>query len=188
MGEHLRGTRLPSRPSRQTYLAAGLLVAALIGGVRAADLASSLDDGSRSFELAGANWQITDVNEVVGVSNRDLMSGMGGMGKNINGLVTEDQMMVKVSLAVTGGDHGTTFSAGWLRAYEVGSKTPILPTGGSLGSGSLAAHATVEGSVTFVVPRDGGHLVLRGRGTTHVVDLTTVDQAPHSAHEHDHSH
>jgi hypothetical protein len=182
MGGHLWG----SRPSRQTYLAAGLLVAAVVGGVRAADLASSLDNGSRSFEMAGASWRVTDVDEVVGVSKRDLMSGMGGMGHNIGGLVTDDQMMIKVSLAVTGGDHGTSFNAGWLRAYEAGSTTPILPTGGSLGSGALSAHAIVEGTVTFVVPRDGGHLVLRGRGTSHVVDLTTVDQAPHGAYDHEH--
>ena len=42
----------------------------------------------------------------------------------------------------------------------MGKSTPILPAGGSLGAGVLSAHAEVEGTVTFVVPRDGGHLVL----------------------------
>ena len=54
----------------------------------------------------------------------------------------------------------------------------------------LPPHADVEGTVTFVVSRDGGHLILRAPGSSNDVDLTTVDQAPagtgadHEHHEH----
>jgi hypothetical protein len=41
--------------------------------------------------------------------------------------------------------------------------------------------------VTFVVARDGGHLVLRAPGASGDVDLTTVDHAPPGAAD-DHEH
>ena len=176
------------RPTRQRYLAAGLLVAVSLGGVRAVDLAATAGDDDQTFDIAGASWKVVDVEQVVGVAQRDLMNGMG---HNIGSYVSDSQMMVRVAVTVSAGDHRSSFSAGWLKAYEDGSKTPIQPAGGSLGAGLLAPHATVEGTVTFVVPRDGGHLVLKGRGSSHVIDLTTIAQAPpgvgHDDHDH-HSH
>jgi hypothetical protein len=173
------------RPTRQSYLAAGLLLAVAAGGVRAVDLAATAGDDARTFDMAGASWQVVDVEQVVGVAQRDLMSGMG---HNINGYVSDSQMMVRVAVVVSAGDHRTSFSAGWLKAYEDESRTPMLPSGGSLGAGFLAPHATVEGTVTFVVPRDGGHLVLKGRGSSHVIDLTTIAQAPPGVGDDDHDH
>ena len=100
--------------------------------------------------------------QVVGVAQRDLMSGMG---HNISGYVSDSQMMVQVSfLVVRRATTAPRFDPTQLRAYEVGRSTPILPTGGALGRGEPPAHAEVEGTVTFVVPRDGGHLVLRAPG------------------------
>jgi hypothetical protein len=113
---------------------------------------------------------------------------MSGMGHNIGGYVSDSQMMVRVSVVLSAGDHGTRFDAGWLRAYEDHGSKPILPTGGSLGSGTLSAHAHVEGTVTFVVPRDGGHLVLKATGAPGSVDLTTVDHAPAGTGHDDHQH
>ena len=171
------GTRTaPARPSRPPYLASGLLlVATLLGGVRATSLMAHAGDDPGSLRIAGATWHVTDVEQVVGVAQRDLMSGMG---HNISGYVPDDEMLVKVSVVINAGDHPAAFSADWLRAYEAGSRTPLSPAGGSLGSGDLRAHATVEGSVTFVVARDGGHLVLQGKGSSQTLDLTTIDQAP----------
>ena len=176
----------PMRLGRPAYFASGLLLLATVaGGVRATTLLSHHED-PRSLELAGATWTVTDVEQVVGVAQRDLMSGMG---HNIGGYVSDSQMMVRVSFVISAGDHRTSFNAGWLRAYEADKSQPLLPTGGSLGSGALSAHAEVEGTVTFVVPRDGGHLVLRAPGASGDVDLTTVDQAPPGATtEHHHTH
>ena len=178
-----RSTRL----SRTSYLASGLLLLATVGGgIRAAALLSANDDPG-SLQISGATWKVTDVEQVVGVAQRDLMSGMG---HNISGYVSDSQMMVRVSFLVSAGDHAVRFDPTQLRAHEVGRTTPILPSGGSLGAGVLPAHADVEGTVTFVVPRDGGHLVLGAVGASGDVDLTTVDEAPAGAttgHEH-HEH
>ena len=176
-----RSTRL----SRSSYLASGLLlVATVVGGVRATALLTANDD-PQSLEIAGATWTVIDVNQVVGVAQRDLMSGMG---HNISGYVSDSQMMVTVSFVVSAGDQRAGFDPTQLRAYEVGRKTPILPNGGSLGAGVLSPHGQVEGTVTFVVSRDGGHLVLRAPGASGDVDLTTVDQAPPGTGNNDHQH
>ena len=173
-----------TRRSRTSYLASGLLlVATVAGGVRAAALLSA-DDDPESLQISGATWTVTDVTQVVGVAQRDLMSGMG---HNISGYVSDSQMMIRVAFVVSAGDHGATYDPTKLRAHEVGKSTPILPTGGSLGEGRLSAQAEVEGTVDFVVPRDGGHLVLEAPGSSGEVDLTTVDEAPAGAttgHEH----
>ena len=174
-----RSTRL-SRPS---YLASGLLLLATVaGGVRATHLISQ--DQDSSLQIAGATWTVTEVTEVVGVAQRDLMSGMG---HNISGYVSDSQMMVTVSFLVSADDHRAGFDPTRLRAYEVGKSAPILPNGGSLGAGVLSPHAEVEGTVTFVVPRDGGHLVLKAQGASGDVDLATVDVAPAGAGD-DHAH
>ncbi len=177
----------PTRLSRTSYLASGLLLLATLGGgVRAAALLAA-DDDPRSLQISGATWTVTDVEQVVGVAQRDLMSGMG---HNISGYVSDSQMMVRVSFLVSAGDQGARFDPARLWAHEVGKTTPIQPSGGSLGAGVLSPHAEVEGTVTFVVPRDGGHLVLDAHGSSGDVDLTTVDQAPAGAgagHEH-HEH
>ena len=96
------GTRTaPARPSRPPYLASGLLlVATLLGGVRATSLMAHAGDDPRSLRIAGATWHVTDVEQVVGVAQRDLMSGMG---HNISGYVPDDEMLVKVSVVINAG-------------------------------------------------------------------------------------
>jgi hypothetical protein len=184
--ERTAGPARPSRPSRSSYLAGALLMlATIVGGVRAAALFASQSDPD-SLEIAGATWTVTDVAQVVGVAQRDLMNGMG---HNIGGYVSDSQMMVRVSFVISAGDQRTVFDPSRLRVYEDGKSAPVLPMGGSLGAGTLSAHAHVEGTVTFVVPRDGGHLVLRAPGSPHDIDLATVDQAPQGAtDEHQHTH
>src|SRR5262245_66321394 len=95
--------------TRQGYLAVGLLLAVAVGGVRAVDLAASAGDDGRTFDMAGASWQVVDVEQVVGVAQRDLLSGMG---HNIGGYVSDSQMMVRVAVAVSAGDPASRFSAG----------------------------------------------------------------------------
>jgi hypothetical protein len=183
-----QATRRTARVKKPSYLASGLLLlATAAGGVRAADLLSAETD-PHSLQFAGATWTVTDVSQVVGVAQQDL--GMGGMAHNISGYVSDSQRMVRVSFTVAAGDHRTPFDPAQLRAYEVGHQAPIQPTGGTLGAGVLAAHAQVDGSVTFVVSRDGGHLVLRAPGSPEQVDLTTVDTAAPgtTTDHHDHAH
>ncbi len=116
----------PTRLSRSSYFASGLLLlATVVGGVRATALLTA-DDDPQSLQFAGATWTVTDVAQVVGVAQRDLMSGMG---HNVGGYASDSQMMVRVSFLVSAGDQRAGFDPTQLRAYEVGKSKPILPTG-----------------------------------------------------------
>lgn len=166
-------------------LALVLLVAAMVaGGVRAVALAHGSPDDPLTLPMDGAAVQVTGVEEVTGVAAKDLMSGMG---HNISGYVSQDQMMISVALRLRAGGDGATYDVRRLVAHASGNKATLHPAGGSLGSGVLSAHAQVEGSVTFVVPRNGAHLVLGVRGSPRTVDLASVDTAAPAAPD-GHSH
>ena len=157
---------------RWGLLAALLLIAVTAyGGFRAVSLWQAAGEDPAALQLNGVKFQVVSAEEVVGISNADLM---GGMGHNIQGLVSEDQMMVQVWLDVSAGGRKAAYDAGQLRAYLPGSTKPILPASGTLDSGILTPHATVEGSIGFVVPRGTTHLVLGAVGTRHTIDLPAL--------------
>jgi len=176
-------TKAPTRSAALVLALCLLVVATLVGGVRAVALAGAASDDASTLQLDGASLRVTSVDEVVGIAAADLM---GGMAHNISGMVTDDQMMLDVSVRVTAGDAPATYDVRQIVARAAGSRATIVAAGGSLGSGFLSAHGRVEGSVTFVVPRNGAHLVLSVRGSPRSIDLAAVDQvAPgHAGHEH----
>lgn len=179
------GARAQAPGRDVTLVVAGCLLAAAtgFGGFRAVVQANRPADGPRTLQLDGARLDVIGVDEVVGVAAADLM---GGMSHNISGAVGEDQLMVRVSVRIAAGDAPVSYDANQLVARAVGSRAPIEPVGGTLGHGFLTTHGQVEGSVTFVVPRDGAHLVLGTRDSSRTIELAEVDRATteHSGHAH----
>lgn len=160
-----------------------LVVATAVGGVRAFALAGASAEDPSTLQLDGATLRVTGVEKVVGIAAADLM---GGMAHNISGYVGDDQMMLSVSVQISAGAQPAAYDARSILARAVGARAHLLPAGGSLGSGFLSAHGRVEGTVAYVVPRDGSHLVLSVRGSPRSIDLAAVDQVAPGAGGHDH--
>src|SRR5204862_43450 len=95
---------------------------------------------------------------------------LGGMSHGIQGLVNEDQMLIRVSLTVSTGGSAATYDPRLLQVYGAGP-VGVAPLGGSLGRGRLSPHGRLEGSLSYVVPRDGAQLVLRSEGTSDAAPL-----------------
>lgn len=168
------------RPSALSLRAAVLVTAVLastaVGGWRAASMAAP-NPGPHSLMVSGVTYNVAHAEQVVGLSDSDL----GGMSHGIQSLVTDEKALIKVSLMVSAGDSPTSYDAGVLRAFAAGSPVAIAPVGGTFPSGRLSAHARVEGSVSFVVPRNGARLTLRALGDPRAVELLRVDRAPAGA-------
>jgi hypothetical protein len=158
-----------------------VLAAAVLGGWRAMSLHAPVADAS-TVVVGGTSYRVTQVEQVSGLSDDDL----AGMAHGIQGLVTNGRALVTVSLVVSAGDTTTSFDASTLEVFEVGSSEPILAAGGTLAPGTLHAHASVEGALSFVVPRDGSRLVLRGPGQSHSVPLLQVDVSAPDSSSHSH--
>ncbi|MDX6232846.1 MAG: hypothetical protein QOH68_1846 [Nocardioidaceae bacterium] len=155
-----------------TVLTGLLVLATLLGAWHvAASTTARLDP--MSLQVDETTFTVTHVERVTGLTADDL----GGMAHGIQGLVQEDQTMLRVSVTVAAGDEDTTFDVGSLRLFSSASKHAIRPVGGSLGRGRLGAKSLIEGAVSFVVPRNGARFVLRSRGSEQSVFLTRVDKA-----------
>ncbi|RNM12669.1 hypothetical protein [Nocardioides pocheonensis] len=178
-----RARRGQVRRHRRALATGLLLLATALGGVRAFALAEAAGQDPATLQIDGATLRVTGVEQVVGTAAADLM---GGMAHNISGYVPQDEMMLSVSVEITAGAQPSTYEARRIVARAVGARTPLMAAGGSLGSGFLDAHGRVVGTVTFVVPRNGSHLVLSVRGSPRSIDLAAVDQvAPgHEGHDH----
>jgi hypothetical protein len=162
------------RWSARVVLLAGLLVAAtVLGGWRVSG-SSPDDEAAPTMHLGGAAVSVTHVERVAGLSAEDL----GGMTHGIQGLVPEDQTMLRVSLVLTAGSSTAVYDPSDLWIESSRTSQDIRPVGGALGRGSLSAGASISGAVSFVVPRSGDTYVLHAAGTDATVSLGTVDAAP----------
>jgi hypothetical protein len=159
---------------RAVLLGSVLLVATVFGGWRAAAALTSGQHDPRALRVGGATFTVTHVEQVAGISDAEL----GGMSHNIQGLVTDKQQLVRVAVTVSAGRAATTFDPQILRVYAHGSSVGIPPVGGSFAGGKLAAHGRIEGSLSFVVKRDGARLSLRAGHLAGSVPLLQVDSAP----------
>jgi hypothetical protein len=135
-----------------------------------------------TLHAAGATYTITHVEQVAGLSDADL----GGMSHGIQGLVSTKQMLIRVSLTVSAGDTATSYDPQTLTAISTRSPAVITPAGGSLTGGPLRAHARIEGSLSYVVPRDGARITLRIGSSSKTVPLVQTDDAPAGADDHQH--
>jgi hypothetical protein len=154
-------TRLPRRAPARSGNGAAMLVlvvlaATVLGGWRAARGPAAQADAS-TLVVGGTSYTVTHVDQVKGLSDADL----GGMAHGVQSLVTDDKALITVSFEVSAGKRATTVDPGVLSAVGVGSPLLFLPAGGTLAKGPLSAHARVEGSVSFIVPRKNEKFVLR---------------------------
>jgi hypothetical protein len=171
-----RGTRTGLSPA-VVALVVALLAATVYGGWRVASAAPPAPaDGLPTLVVGGARFSVAHVERVTGLTDADL----SGMGHGIQGLVRDDSMLLRVALTVTAGDDRTVFDASRLRLVRSGH-APQPPVGGSVGRGTLEPHASVEGILSFIVPRDGAGLQLGATGTSARLALGHVDEAPHGA-------
>jgi hypothetical protein len=172
---------------RWALLATVLLVAVTAyGGLRAATLLGSAGDDPATLRIGDVSFEVVSAEEVVGIANSDLM---GGMGHGIQSLVGEDQMMVQVWLDLSAGGRRAAYDTSQLRAYVAGSKKPILPASGTLDRGVLTPHATVEGSIGFVVPRGTTHLSLGSTASSRTIDVPALPEgAPYVPNPNDSQH
>ncbi len=173
------------RSSALTVRAVALIVAVLVGtalgGWRAASMAATKPDPS-TLVVNGVSYIVTHAEQVKGLSDSDL----GGMSHGVQSLVSDDKTLVTVTLVVNAGDSPSSYDASVLRAFATGSSVGVSPVGGTLSPGRLGAHARVEGSLSFVVPRNGAQLGLRAPGAPRTVPLLQVDDAPAGAGAHPH--
>jgi hypothetical protein len=156
-----------------------VLLGTAAGAWRAASMAASKPAPS-TLVVSGVSYQVTHAEQVLGLSSSDL----AGMSHGIQGLVTNDKALVRVTLVISAGDSPVSYDVTVLRAFAKGSARPIVPVGGTLTPGRLSAHARIEGSVSFVVPRNGAQLALRGVGDSREVALLQVDNNPAGPDKH----
>ena len=169
--------------NRVVMVALLVFAATALGGWRVAAMTAPKPD-PMTLQMGGATFTVTHVEQVAGLTDADL----GGMSHGVQSLVTNDKALVRVTLTVAAGDSGTSYDARGLQVFGARSGAAVLPSGGSLGHGRLVAHARIEGTLSFVVPRKGQQLTLRAPTGAAQVPLLEVDQAPGGAPgSHNHS-
>ena len=170
--------------ARVGALAVVLLTLLALGGGRIAATvaqARTVRADPASIVVGDVSYRITHVEQVTGLADADL----GGMSHGIQGLVTEGKALVNVTLVVTADGTGGAYDAGVLRVVGTSGSTALTaPVGGTLAAGRLRPHSHIEGSLSFVVPRNGAQLALRDAAATHLLPLLRVD----SAHLHPGAH
>jgi len=175
----------PARPSLEVWRAVlpaiVCVLAVAAGGWQIAAQAAARHH-TVTLHSAGATYTITHVEQVSGLTDADL----GGMSHGIQGLVGVDKMLIRISVTVTAGDAAATYDPQLLTAVSSRSPAVIHPAGGSLTGGRLRAHSHIEGSLSYVVPRDGARITLRVGNQSTTVPLIQTDDAPPGADQHNH--
>jgi hypothetical protein len=145
----------PTWSLRIVLLASAILAAIVLVALWAAGSLAQ-QPGPHSLRVGDAVYTVTHVETVNGLTNADV----GGMSHGIQGLVTDNQLLVRVSLTVSAADKTAKFDPTVLQVYGADG-IGVAPLGGSLGGGRLRAHGRIDGTLSYVVPRGGGHLQLR---------------------------
>ena len=175
----------PARPSLSVWrvvLPAILCVLAVAAGGWQIAVQAAARQHTLTLHSSGATYTITHVEQVTGLSDADL----GGMSHGIQGLVGVKQMLIRVSVSVAAGNSPTTYDPQLLTAVSSRSPAVIHPLGGSITGGPLRAHSHIEGSLSYVVPRDGARITLRIGNQSTTVPLVQTDDAPPGADVHQH--
>lgn len=176
-----RTGRPPAVTPRAVVLIAAVLIAATIGGWRAVSMGAVRPDPS-TLVVNGVSYTVSHAEQVHGLSD----SALGGMSHGIQSLVTDDKALVTLHLVVTAGDSPASYDAGVLRVFTADSAAGEPPVGGLLTPGRLAPHSSIEGYLSFVVPRNGAQVALGAPGDSREVPLLAVDEAPAGAGAHLH--
>jgi len=164
---------------RTVALIAAVMVATALGGWRAVSMAAT-GPGPSTLVVNGVSYTVIHAEQVKGLSDADL----GGMAHGVQSLVSDDKALITVTLVVAAGDSPSSYDASVLRAFASGPA--VTPVGGTLSPGRLGARAQIEGSLSFIVPRNGAQVTLRAPGDSREVPLLQVDNAPAGAGQHPH--
>jgi hypothetical protein len=181
MGGMTRMGRSSALTARAVALIVMVLVGTALGGWRAVSMAAPKPDPS-TLVVNSVSYNVTHAEQVKGLSDADL----GGMSHGVQSLVSDDKALVTVTLVITAGDSATSYDASVMRAFATGSPVAVAPVGGTLAPGQLMAHARIEGTLSFVVPRNGAQIALRAPNDPREVPLLQVDVAPAGAGDHPH--
>lgn len=177
---HSRSMRLPA--VRRALLLLGVVLIAALGCWRLVVISRPVS-ASDVLTDRGVTYSVAHVEQVTGLSGDDL----AGMGHGIQGLVSDDKVLIRISMIVRAGPVARTYDPRVLTIADGAGGIPISPVGGSLAPGGLGAGAQIEGSLAFVVPRNGHDFRLHAPGNANGIDLLTVDLAPTAAPAHEHA-
>jgi hypothetical protein len=167
----MRGRAVSHAWSPGMVIGALLLVAVSIVAGWSALSSAAARPGAHSLRVGGATYTVTHVEQVAGLSEADL----AGMSHGIQGLVGVDQTLIRVSVTVSTGGSAATYDPRTLEVFSLPSDAALAPLGGSLSGGRLRAHSRIDGSLSYVVPRNGARLVLRVVGGAGQVPLLKAD-------------
>jgi hypothetical protein len=138
---------------------------------------------ANALRLDGVTYTVAHVEQVSGLTDEDL----SGMSHGIQGLVSSDNALLRISMTVQSGSSSRIYDPSMLSAVDDAGGKPIAPVGGSLSQGGIGPRAQVEGSLAFIVPRNGHHYRLHAPNNANSVDLISVDVAPSTASTHHHA-
>jgi hypothetical protein len=176
------GHRSTRRHRRGAVVLAALVLAAAAAGAWLVFARSQPQSDPMALRAGNVTYSVTHVERVTGLSDQDL----SGMGHGIQGLVSANQALVRVTLRVDAGSNDTTYDPATLRLHDNRGGALTAPSGGSLAAARLGANGQIEGSVAFVVPRSGEHLTLQAEGAPDSVDIGDVDVASPDSGTHSH--
>jgi hypothetical protein len=167
--------------ARAVALIVMVLVGTALGGWRAVSMAAPKPDPS-TLVVNSVSYTVTHAEQVKGLSDADL----GGMAHGVQSLVSDDKALITVTLVITAGDSPGSYDASMFRAFAAGSSVGVPPVGGTLAPGLLRTQAHIEGTLSFVVPRNGAQIALRAPNNSREVPLLQVDDAPAGTAGHPH--
>lgn len=167
----LRRTR--HRPNRVVVaLIAVELFAVVLGGWRV--VASHASAPQTALHVGDATFTVVQTEQVSGLTNADL----SGMSHGIQGLVKDDETLVRVSVTVSAGGSATDYDPSRLLVYTSGSAVGEPPVGGSLVPGRLGAGGSLEGSLSYVLPRSAAQITLGTGPDSPRIPLAPIEGAP----------
>ena len=174
-------TSAPTSGIRRPQVLLTVLLAVLtgVGGWHVA-LRAATQLAGPTLQVGAATYEVTHVERVTGLAEADL----GGMAHGVQGMVRDDQTLVRVSVIVSAGSRGASYDPQVLRLHSSSSAAELVAVGGSLLPGRLLPHGHVEGSLSYVVARDGAQLTLHATGSRTQLPLLRTDRAPRGAGHH----
>jgi hypothetical protein len=106
---------------------------------------------------------------------------LGGMTHGIQSLVTQDKAQIEVALTLTNRlDHEVAYTPATFAIIAGPGGTPIEPDNSTLPAGQIRPNASIETTLSFVVPRDGSQFWIEfrepGEPASALVSLGQVDQ------------
>jgi hypothetical protein len=135
---------------------------------------------------------------VVAVQSADKIAGLtakdlAGVTHGIQDLIRPDQVQVQVAVELTNlRNHPVAYTPDQFRLASTKSSTPLSVVATSLQPNALQPKASIDGTLTFVAPRNGAKLVVEfrdhGRARPIRIDLGRIDRTPANAFAGYHHH